>query len=347
MTLVAGLSIGGMPAFVGDLLLSWRLKTGASIPTRNEDAPYECADGQYIAGLAQKLVIVRAYLLVAWSGTYSEARRLIQELDKVLPDREAELHGYDVAFEILNTCAEGTELVALFITEKSVRPFGVRTRGFELDNRRIYLLGSGAAEFFEYLQQHAEVLPAQETPDGIAARAALLRFASQSLVFQWKVQTGLEHAWGGGFEIAYPTREGFKKIGNTLFRAWLVDEGGISHSSGRSFFSRYCAQDLHLSCFAPGDQTHIIPSLVGERALVPEFESVHPEWTLDTYFIKSTGAIVDFARYHPPHRPVKDVMRFAKGELVGWAMDREYVEQCARRAVVSSARGRSFEISRY
>src|ERR1035438_8785951 len=84
MTLVAGLSIGGCPAFVGDLLTSWRLPTKLVLPTRPEKEIHRGLDGNFAAGLAQKLVIVRPYLMIAWAGSISVIRSLVNDLDRML-----------------------------------------------------------------------------------------------------------------------------------------------------------------------------------------------------------------------------------------------------------------------
>ncbi|WP_292519789.1 hypothetical protein, partial [Mesorhizobium sp.] len=149
------------------------------------------------AGLAQKLIIVRPYLMLAWAGERAEVNRMIRELDSLLPPDTADLRAPEVILEILNTCEASTELVALLIVAEEIYPFGVRTRGFELNNKRIYLLGSGASDFFEYLQMHPDLLPDQERADGQVARAIMLRFAARAMVLQWTIGKGLQDSWGG------------------------------------------------------------------------------------------------------------------------------------------------------
>jgi len=73
VTLVAGLSIGGRPAFVGDLLTSWRVPTSITLPTHPKPEIHPNADGFFASGLAQKLVIVRPYLMIAWAGSVEVA----------------------------------------------------------------------------------------------------------------------------------------------------------------------------------------------------------------------------------------------------------------------------------
>jgi hypothetical protein len=264
-----------------------------------------------------------------------------------LPPKASELRDHEAILGILNTCGANTELVALLIWAKAIYPFGVRTRGFELDNRRIYLLGSGASDFFEYLQTHPNVMPNQERADGLVAQAIMLRFAARAIALQWTIGTGLRASWGGGFEVAFPDIDGFRKIGNLMFRAWMIDEDGTYHNSGRSFFLRYYGHDLHLSCFNPGENTYVIRSPIGEPSEVPEYEEVHPEWTLDVFVVKKNGSFVEFARFQPPHRPVADYVQLEDGSLVGWVMDQEYVEQCVKKALGATDNGNDFDMIRY
>lgn len=347
MTLVAGLSFGGLPAFIGDLLVSWSLRSIIDLPTQQREGVHPGLESDYAAGLSQKLIVVRPYLLLAWAGLRAEVNRIAGQLDSVLPSKASEMRDPEVLFSILNTCCEGTELVALLIWSKAVYPFGVRTRGFELEGKRFYLLGSGAPEFFEYLQTHPDLLPNQEQADGQIARAAMLRFAARAMVSQWTVGAGLEKSWGGGFEIAFPEEDGFRKIGNVLFRAWMIDEHGACYNSGRSFFTRYYGHDLYLSCFNPEQKTYVIRSLIGEPPKVPEHEKVHPEWILDVFLMKENGSFVEFARFQPPHRPVDDTIELRNGMLVGWAMDEAYVARCAMKAREACHRGNRFDILRY
>src|ERR1700681_2042841 len=108
MTLVAGLSIGGNPAFVGDLLTSWRLPSEVTIPTQPSSGVFEGVEGHFASGLAQKLTIVRPYLMLACAGSFSAVRRIIRELDAALPLTVEEVYGReDIFLEILDSTPEG------------------------------------------------------------------------------------------------------------------------------------------------------------------------------------------------------------------------------------------------
>lgn len=347
MTLVAGLSVGGLPAFIGDLLVSWRIPSAVDLPTQHQEGVYPGLGEDHAAGLAQKLIIVRPYLMLAWAGERAEVDRMTRELDCVLPPDASDLRGPEVILAVLSTCGADTELVALLILAEAIYPFGVRTRGFELGGKRIYLLGSGASEFFAYLQTHPDLLPDQERADGLVARAIVLRFAARTMVLQLKIGTGIRDSWGGGFEVAFPAKDGFRKIGNLLFRAWMVDEEGGYHNSGRSFFLRYYGQDLHLSWFNPGEKTYVIRSPIGKPFEVPNYEEVHPEWTLDVFVMRKNGSFVEFARFQPANRPVADHVKLENGLLVGWGMDQRYVELCVKKALRAADKGSHFEMTSY
>ena len=81
----------------------------------------------HAAGLAQKLIIVRPYLMLAWAGLRAEVDRIARELDSLLPRMAADFRDPEVILNILDTCCVGVELVALLIWNEAIHPFGVRT----------------------------------------------------------------------------------------------------------------------------------------------------------------------------------------------------------------------------
>lgn len=91
MTLVAGLSVGGLPAFIGDLLISWGLPSTVDLPSQWREGVHPGLGEDHAAGLAQKLIVVRPYLMLAWAGERTDADRIIRELDSVLPEKASEL----------------------------------------------------------------------------------------------------------------------------------------------------------------------------------------------------------------------------------------------------------------
>src|SRR5687768_14448791 len=91
MTLIAGLSIGGFPFLLGDLLLSRRKGEGAApevdLPTRHRAE--EFVSGREVVGCEQKVVLLGPNLAVAWSGTEFAASVVIGRL-RALNDSSVE-----------------------------------------------------------------------------------------------------------------------------------------------------------------------------------------------------------------------------------------------------------------
>jgi hypothetical protein len=336
-----------LPAFVGDLLISRQLAAPVDLPTLAEPRIAPGLDNHFASSLSQKLVIVRSYFLLAWAGSKANADRIIRGLDQVLPERSGELHDGRIVLDLLNSCEEDSELLAVVIHGGKVQPVGARTCGFELNGKRIYLLGSGRTDFLDYLEEHPALLHGQEGADGLLARAIVLRFGARAMTLQSVLGTGLEQSWGGGFEVAYPEPNGFRKCDKLLFRAWKIEADGSYANSGRSFFTRYYGRDLHLSRFNPEEKTFVVGSPLGTPVTPPRYERCAPSCTVDFFLHGPSGSFVEAARFHPDNRPVKDFVEMVDGQLAGWAMDREYVDGLVHEAVAQVERGTSFVFRRY
>jgi len=222
------------------------LPSGVDLPTRPTEAIHAGEDGHFAVGLAQKLIIVRPFLLVAWAGSKSNADRIVRQLDGLLPATFDEIDAWDPIWDVLNSCVEDSEMIALIIGQGMVQPLGIRTGGFDIDGKRVYLMGSGRGDIFEFLTSHPDIVP-DDKGSGLMATANALRFGARAIAMQWVTGTGIESSWGGGFEVAYPEPDGFRKIDRILFRAWKIDADDSYINSGRSFFVRYYGDDLYLS----------------------------------------------------------------------------------------------------
>ncbi|MFS2109982.1 hypothetical protein ACCC88_09865, partial [Sphingomonas sp. Sphisp140] len=316
-------------------------------PTRPVSDLAPGLEDHFARGLAQKLVIVRPWFMVAWAGSSANAHRILQELDRMLPEKQEDFTEGDAIWELFATSGEDDEMLALVIHDNSVHPICIRTRGFELDGKRIYLLGSGKGEFFEYLQSHPEILPGQERADGMLARAIALRFGARAMAIQWIAGAGLENSWGGGFEVAYPDENwGFRKCDRLLFRAWRIEADGQYYNSGRSFFARYHGRDLYLSCFNLEEKTYLVRSPVGEPIAPPAFERCSPAWTIDFFLHAPTGSFIEAARAASDTSPVSDFVELVDGQLSGWNLDRRYVDALVKAAIEQAGRGSSFQFHR-
>lgn len=157
---------------------------------------------------------------------------------------------------------------------------------------------------------------------------------------------GLEESWGGGFEFVFPDEDRvFRKANNLLFRGWIITGDGSFANVGRSFFSKYYGQDLHLSCSNPEEKTIIVPSIVGEPAMIPEYEVCSPTWTMDTFVHLPTGCLFETARFTPKRSQPPTSSYSVDGKLSGWQMHRAYVAGLVETANGIVGRSETFMIS--
>ena len=327
MTLVAGFSMGGPPAFVGDLLTSWKIPTEISLPTRPTLERHEASDGFFAHGLAQKLVIVRPYLLVAWAGSVSEAKKLITYLDAELPALYRDMEGKEHALlSVLDQLPSSLEVVAVILDEEWIRPFCVHTRGFSLGDKRFYLLGSGNETIFQFLVRMSEDMPEPDNSEGVAAISLLINFAGNALMAQHVSKFGLSESWGGGFEVVYVTKDGFRKADNILVRCWSLDSEWTLGNVGTSFLMHYEGTTLKLSSFGNSDRITTIESWLRKSSVISRSDLV-AEWTVDLFYLAATGQHICTVQKEFPWSRSSSRFFFDQGALVGWNMDRSRIEK--------------------
>lgn len=345
MTLVAGLSIGGAPAFVADLLTSWRLRHEVTIPSQRAPGIFKGVDGHFASGLTQKITIVRAYLMLAYAGNLSVARMIVEELDAALPPTAADVAGReDVFLAILDRTPGTLEMIALYFDGGKIYPLCLHTRGYEIDGRRLYILGSGREAFFDYAVNMPGVIPNDETPRRLMARPVMMRFAANAMMSQWSAGYGLNESWGGGFEVAFTDDDGFKKVDNILLRAWSLGPNDEAGNIGTSFLQHYEGGDLHLTAFAEGAMTTVIPSLVSSSTPGPERREVVPEWTIDLIYCERRQCFVSAVQIDPPGSINHAKFEFEGGELVGWRMDKARLDAVIKKMIGNIERRDAFTV---
>jgi len=330
MTLVAGLSIGGMPAFLGDLLLSWGVPSSITLPTQPIESVHPGQEGLYARGLCQKLVVVRPYLMIAWAGSLSVVREMIDQMDEALPFSHDELKRRpDALFAPLTKAGEtdAVEMVALFNDGDTVYPYCIKTRGLDIDGTRIYLLGSGQSAFWKFVQEVPHSIPPTENAEGFSARTVMMRFVGNALMAQYSTKYGLDHSWGGGFEVAYPTPTGFRKIDNILVRAWRLDFNGELRSAEISFLLHYEGAALHVTHFGEHEGTTVVPAMVNRITPKRSKDIVVPEWTIDLFESLKHGRNFCAIEHDRPGSKSHAQFEFSNSVLVGWNMDRSRVER--------------------
>lgn len=327
MTLVAGLSFGGMPAFIGDLLVSSRLAREVNLPTRQSSELLKGKDGYFANDLAQKLLIVRPYILIAWAGTVKVVHDLAQELNEILPETIDDFYGReDDLLGRLDKLPSTVEIVTCIIRHDAVWPICVHTRGFEIDGVRLYLLGTGNEVSFDFLTEMTRHMPKPDNSDGIAARSILINFAANALMAQFQSAVGFSDSWGGGFEIAYPTPHGFKKVDNILVRCWSINADGSLGTIGRSFLIHYHQSALFISSFGDGERTAVVESPLAQISTLPT-KTVVPEWIVDLFYRVEDGLRFHAVQMQYPWSKVVAKLEIEDGVIVGWNMKKSRVKK--------------------
>jgi hypothetical protein len=328
MTLVAGFSCGGPPAFVGDLLTSWRVPSALRLPIKATETTFPTGDKTFAAGLAQKLIIVRPYLLIAWAGSASEIHKLVRELNEVLPRSIDELRGCaDVLFCPLNELTRDVEVVAVVIDGDSIRPYCVHTRGFELDDRRYYLLGTGSSTAYNFLTEMSRHMPMPDSSEGFAARSLLINFAANALMAQYVSEYGLAEAWGGGFEVAYVSKNRFAKVNNILVRCWSLNADITLGSVGTNFLMHYQDSALLITSFGDIERTTAVLSSLSNSFNWGFRKKIAAEWTVDLFYRPDNGQHYCAVQYEYPWSRNKSHFVFRGGKLTGWKMRKARVDK--------------------
>ena len=297
------------------------------LPIRFNEEVFAGTDGNFAAGLAQKLVIVRSYLLLIWAGEYSVIRRLVNALDRDIPTSISDFPGNeDCLFSALDVLPKSVEVVAVLIDGEFIRPFCVHTRGFEFENKRFYLLGSGREAVFRFLLNAISQMPPDDD-DGIASRATMISFAGNAIMAQYGSQFGLSESWGGGFEVAYVTRNGFAKVDNILIRCWSLNPDQSLGNIGASFFMHYRGSALAVSTFGVKEQTILVRSMIESDPIGDARSEASADWTVDLFYRPIDGTHFCAVHHDLPWSKNCSFFYFKKGSLVGWNMNQTRVER--------------------
>jgi hypothetical protein len=271
--------------------------------------------------------------MLAYTGSLPAVQKIVGELHAVLPKTLHEVSGREHEFlSILDKTPDTVEMVALYFTGDAIRPLCMHTKGFEIDGRRLYLLGSGRQAFFDYVVNTPDLIPGKDEPHGFAARAITMRFAAYAMMSQWATGEGLQDSWGGGFEVAFTEATGFKKVDNVLFRAWAISPEGELGSNGVNFLHHYEGPNLLLTRFSQFDDgrlepsTALIPSFIQPDEITPSREEVVVEWTVDILVSEQIGGVAVAVQYDRPGSLSHAKFSFRDGNLVGWRIEKSRVD---------------------
>jgi hypothetical protein len=218
-------------------------------------------------------------------------------------------------------------VVAVVIDGDWIRPFCIHTRGFELDDRRYYLLGTGSSTAYDFLIEMSRHMPVPDNSEGIAARSLLINFAANALMAQHISECGLSEAWGGGFEVAYASKTGFAKVENILVRCWSVNLDKTLGSSGTSFLMHYQESALLITSFGDIERTTAVPSPLSQTFNWNFRKKVVAEWTVDLFYRPDNGQHYCAVQQEYPWSRSKSHFVFREGRLTGWKMRKARVDK--------------------
>lgn len=275
MTLIAAFVKNGVPVILGDLLTTREVGTDentVSIPTVHDvNGQIRNVTKMRVVGLRQKVNIISDQICVAWAGSYSQAKDLIQYLYDRFGESEATLEEYDLALNsyplsrLTDVC-----IISYFYDGHGFarRHCGTDLEMFELDGLQdVQVAGTGTSIFVSHIEtMMAQPARGEANILGQAVGGAM-SFATSIFGHQMFTGSGILDGWGGGFEIAVIRRGRFEKVSDQLHLYWTATEqedGGLEiHMSAFFVKSDYHRKTLRIlvcdwSEETAGDRLHII-----------------------------------------------------------------------------------------
>lgn len=228
MTLIAAFRPQGCPTLFGDLLLSGheRVNDQVSIPTIGDVRNfYPEGSGWSITGLQQKIVLVSDNCAIAWAGSWLGARIAIGQLRDLASTQKLTAPLLRDFMDNMNedTVNLGTSFVGLLISDDQVLYFKHDAEYFEDPGvGSVFVEGTGKRAFREILATGIFTkleLSGDPNPVDVAASTGLM-IAGMLLRNEHASGSNLLEYFGGGYEVAVHTVNGFKKLGNMTFIMW-------------------------------------------------------------------------------------------------------------------------------
>lgn len=235
MTLVASFSVCGWPVVVGDIIIS-SLRQGTetepfNIPTcGNVNARATLKTDRLVSALVQKVTILTPRLALAWAGSALCARAVFREI----LERSSTPEFHHVA-EVLNVWRNerGVDLyvTGIYLGDRRDNDSVVARFAWDSDNgwetRRqafpdygdCYAGGTGAESVFNLLGNSTADLPVQ-TPALESAICHALAHLGRLAGDQIRLGFGIDHFYGGAFEVATLLGGQLQKIGDVTYHFW-------------------------------------------------------------------------------------------------------------------------------
>jgi hypothetical protein len=222
MTIICHAELFGISTLIADLLLTSEKvpQQQIAIPIARNVNQFIQNSGNAIVGMGQKINILSQRLAVAWSGSFKQANDIIPMLRPLAGLSDLNVgqvrHVFDAVEEkrknklslivlVVNPSNE-VELMLLNVPAiKNVGPF-----------LRVATAGTGRTAVKNVMHQLAPA-DGPVPNDADLAEAVALSIAAQLGGEEVQTDKPLREGWGGAFEVAQVTENGFNKLGKVLY----------------------------------------------------------------------------------------------------------------------------------
>lgn len=224
MTLIAAINVGNIPVLLGDILLTSDHQSGIPTTTPLVHNASQHLTGASVVGFCQKIVVPHKHICFAWAGKFSAARALHRELEQTIQDKE-NISAIDIS-QVLSRW-QGTDrnafsYVAYWIDAGRLH-LSSNFASRNLNNiPAVRVVGSGIQHFMDHAEQiFAYDVHGTESAYEIAVNRAF-SYIAQAATDEIERAEGIAKRWGGGFEVAALSQEGFSKVDKILWLRWEV-----------------------------------------------------------------------------------------------------------------------------
>lgn len=228
MTVIASYSVEGSPIILGDLLISGyeRGDSSLNIPGVGDVSNvFPKGSGFVPTSLCQKIVILDQYCALAWAGKKIIAASIINDLIKIIEDVGPNQSSIG---DCLNDYqGEDISVIVVFVDNKdsNLTTVSINVAKYQTKNFGIFQVSGTGDKTLIRMMQHLEQIEIEHstTPNLFdKVLASSLNVISSLLPMSFYNHESLFNYFGGGYEIAYLSNEGFKKLDNIAYIFWSV-----------------------------------------------------------------------------------------------------------------------------
>lgn len=231
MTLIASFAYQEHPVLMGDLICSGinneKDVRFPNVDSINEFFGFDPEKPSYTPRkLVQKVFIVNKNLMVAWTGSYIHARHLAQTL--INDTFEDKLYDHETVMDLIRSedpeILKEVQFLFFWNDGKGIGKSFSGTYVFESEKfGRVLVNGSGYDDLIKILKLYDKEPYFQDNLTSFqAALGVACIISSQLNANEINNSNNLYKYYGGGYEIATYTDEGFKKIPEISFINWLL-----------------------------------------------------------------------------------------------------------------------------